>query len=155
MKSDWIEKLQHLLHALAFCLAVATIQYGFEPDRAYLPRLVGSLCIGISIWAIVDLGRHLFPSARETGWPEGLQGLGLVVGGIVGGYLIGSRLADYLCRTNGWYNGPPVNPDADLRSSILITVLAGLAGSFYFYSMNHSAYLERKMGEARRHADEA
>ncbi|MEO8655049.1 MAG: histidine kinase [Ramlibacter sp.] len=155
MKSDWIEKLQHLLQALAFCLAIATIQYGFEPERAYLPRLVGSLCIGISIWAIVDLGRHLFPSARETGWPDGLQGLGLVAGGIVVGYLFGSRLADYLCRVNGWYTGPPVNHEADVRSSILITVMAGLVGSFYFYSINRSAYLERKMGEARKHANEA
>lgn len=155
MKTDWIEKLQHLLQALAFCLAIATIQYAFEPDRPYLPRLVGSLCIGISIWAIVDLGRHLFPSAQETGWPEGLAGLALVVGGIGVGYLVGNWLADYLCRLNGWYSGPPVNREADLRSSILITILAGLAGSYYFYSMNRSAYLERKMGEEREHANEA
>src|SRR5512133_3728541 len=98
MKSDWIEKLQHLLQALAFCLAIATIQYGFEPDKPYLPTLAYSLCIGLSIWAIVDLGRHLFPSARETGWPEGLQGLALVVGGIVVGYLFGNWLGGYVCR---------------------------------------------------------
>ena len=31
MKIDWLGKLQHLLQTLAFCLAVATIQYAFEP----------------------------------------------------------------------------------------------------------------------------
>jgi hypothetical protein len=155
MKLAWIDKLQHLLQALAFCLAIATIQYAFAPERPYLPPLVSSLCIGITIWAIVDLGRGLFPSAQETGWPEGLQGLGLVIGGIVGGYLLGSSLADYLCRVNGWYGGAPVNREADLRNGILITVLAGLAGSYYFYSLNKSAYLERKMGEERKHANEA
>ena len=155
MRLEWIDKLQHLLQALAFCLAIATIQYAFAPERPYLPPLVSSLCIGVTIWAIVDLGRGLFPSAQETGWPEGLQGMGLVIGGIVGGYLVGSSLADYLCRVNGWYSGAPVNREADLRSGILITVLAGLAGSYYFYSLNKSGYLERRMAEERQHANEA
>ena len=155
MNIDWIAKLRHLLQTLAFCLAIATIQYAFTPEHPYTPPVVYSLCIGTFTWAIIDLGRHLFPSAQETGWPEGLQGLGLVVGGIVAGYLFGSWLADYLCRLNGWYGGPPVNREADLRSSILITALAGIAGSYYFYSMSRSAYLERKMGEARQHANEA
>jgi LytS/YehU family sensor histidine kinase len=34
-------------------------------------------------------------------------------------------------------------------------VLAGTAISFYFYARNKSAYLERKMSEAHRHANEA
>jgi hypothetical protein len=156
MKIDWIAKLQHLLQVLAFCLAIATIQYAFTPERAYTPPVVYSLCIGIFTWAIIDLGRNLFPSAQETGWPAGWAGLSLVVGGIVVGYLLGTRLADQFCRVFGWYASTgPVNREADLRSSILVTVLAGLAGSFYFYSMSRSAYLERKMGEAHKHANEA
>jgi len=155
MRIDWVEKLQHLLHAMAFCLAIAAIQYGFVPDRPYLPALVGSLCIGITIWAIIDLGRDLFPSAHETGWPQGYAGAALVIGGIVVGYLFGTWLSDYLCRTNGWYAGTPLNHEADLRTSILITILAGLTGSYYFYSRIRGNYLERKMGEARHLADEA
>src|SRR6185369_5248179 len=47
------------------------------------------------------------------------------------------------------------NRAADLRNSILITAMAGVAGSYYFYAANKSAYLERKMTEARQHANEA
>src|SRR5687767_77579 len=97
MKIDWIAKLQHMLQVLAFCLVVATIQYGFQPDRPYGPPVVYSLFIGTIIWAIVDLGRHLFPSSAETGWPRGLAGLALVVGGIICGYVLGNWIADSLC----------------------------------------------------------
>jgi len=156
MRFDWIVKLQHMLQVMAFCLAVATIQYAFMPDLPYAPPVVYSLCIGLFCWAIIDLGRNLMPSARDTGWPTGWAGLALVVGGIVVGYLAGTRLADQFCRIFGWYAAaPPVNPEVELRSSILITVLSGVAGSYWFYSRNKSAYLERKMGEARRLADEA
>ena len=97
MKIDWITKLQYLLQTLAFCLAIATIQYAFMPERPYAPPVVYSLCIGTVSWAIIDLGRHLFPSSAETGWPQGLAGLTLVVGGIVVGYLVGTLIADQFC----------------------------------------------------------
>lgn len=154
---DWLSKLQHLLQTVAFSLAVATIQWGFQPERPYAPNVAYSIAIGTIIWATIDLGRHLFASARETGWPQGLQGMALVLGGIVLGYFAGNLIADTLCRTFGWYAGYPLQVDrsTDLRTSMLITLMAGGAGSFYFYSVNKSAYLQRKMGEARKLADEA
>jgi two-component sensor histidine kinase len=156
MKIDWTAKLQHLLQVLAFALAIATIQYGFQPARPYAPPMVYSLLISLFAWAIIDLGRELLPSARETGWPRGWQGLALVAAGIAIGYLLGTWLADQMCRAYGWYAGyPRLDRDTELRSSILITVLAGAAISFYFYARNKSAYLERKMSEAHRHANEA
>ncbi len=156
MKIDRIAKLQHLLQVLAFCLAIAAIQYAFQPERPYGPPVVYSLFIGTFTWAIIDLGRDLFPSSAETGWPRGIAGLSLVVGGIVGGYLLGNLVGDKLCLLFGFYPpGPAPDRDAQLRSSILITGMAGIAASYYFYSTNKSAYLERKMSEARRHANEA
>lgn len=156
MRIDWISKLQHLLQVLAFCLVVATIQYAFVPERPYAPQVAYSIFIGIIIWAIIDLGRHLFPSAAETGWPTGYAGFALVGGGIATGYLLGTRIADRLCRIYGWYGGgPPVDPGTELRTSILITAIAGLVCTYYFYSQSKSAYLERKMGEAQQHANEA
>jgi hypothetical protein len=154
---DWDEKLRHFVQVLAFCLIVATIQYGFQPDRPYGPPVVYSLLIGTIVWAIIDLGRPFFPSSAETGWPRGLVGVALVAGGIAGGWFIGSNVADYLCKVYGFYppGGGPVDSAAELRNSVLITVLAGVAGSFYFYSTTRNTYFERKMGEAQRHADEA
>ena len=156
MKIDWIAKLQHLLQVLGFCLAIATIQYAFLPDRPYGPPVAYSLAIGTVTWAVIDLGRELFPSSRETGWPQGGLGLLLVAGGISAGYVLGNAVGDLACRTLGLYQGaPPLDRATELRTSILITVLAGITGSFYFYSVSKSAYLERKMIEARRQAGEA
>jgi signal transduction histidine kinase len=156
MRIDWISKLQNLLQVMAFCLGVATIQYAFLPDRLYAPAVAYSLAIGLVNWAIIDLGRDMLPSSAETGWPKGAQGVVLVVVAIGVGYLLGTAIADALCLHFGWYAGQP-RPDraTELRTSILITALAGIAGSYYFYSQNKGAYLIRKMGEARQHADEA
>jgi len=155
VKIDWLSKLQHFLQVLAFCLVVATVQYAFQPERPYGPPAVYSLLIGTFIWAVIDIGRHLFPSSEETGWPQGAAGLGIVVLGIVVGYTVGNFLGNQICLNFGLYGGPPLDKQADLRNSILITLLSGIVGSYYFYSANRSAYLERKMGEARKHANEA
>ncbi len=155
IRIDPISKLQHLLQTLAFCLVIATLQVAFEPDKPYAPPTLYSLCIGTATWAAIDLGRHLLPSSRETGWPDGLPGVILVAVGIVGGWWVGNRVADAICLAFNLYSGPPVDPVKDFRNSVLITVTAGVAGSYWFYSRNKSAYFERKMGEARQHADEA
>ncbi len=148
MPIDWLDKLRNYLQVLAFCLAISAVQYAFSTDKPYEIPLVYSLAIGSVIWAITDFGRGLFPSAAETGWPQGGAGLALTVGGIVGGYLAGTLAADAWFGWSSWEG-------AQLRSSVLITLMAGIAGSYYFYTVNKSAYLERKMGEARRHASEA
>jgi signal transduction histidine kinase len=159
MHSDWIDKLRRYLQVLAFALAIATIQYAFMPERPYGPPLVYSVLIASFTWAVIDLGRELFPSSSETGWPAGWAGLLLVLGGIVLGYLLGSWLAHALCVYYGWYaaaDGPGGHSGGGaLRSSVLITALAGIAGSYYFYARSKSAYLVRKMSEARQHASEA
>ena len=153
---DWIGKLRHLLQVLAFTLAVATLQYAFMPEKPYGPPVVYSVLIGLITWAVIDLGRELIPSAAETGWPHGFAGVALVATGITAGYVAGTTLADTLCA-HYFHFYPPGSAatGTDQRTSILITVLAGLAGTFYFYAVNKSAYLERKMGEARMHASEA
>jgi len=156
MTIDWTAKLRHLLQVIAFCLAIATILYGFQPERPYPPNVVYSLCIGIIMWAVIDVGRHALPSSAETGWPRGLSGLVLVMAGIAGGYALGSQLAARLCVALGWLpeaTGP--QPEGHWRTTLLVSLIAGVVASFYFYSQSRSAYLERQMGEARRHASEA
>jgi signal transduction histidine kinase len=152
MKIDWLAKLRHMLQVLAFCLAISAVQYAFSPERPYEIPLVYSLLIGMNCWLFIDLGRHFFPSSRETGWPMGWPGIALTLGGIVGGYLLGTLGAD---SWFGWSSWEPGFARTQLRSALLITLLAGIAGSYYFYSVNKSAYLVRKMAEARQHANEA
>ncbi len=156
MSIDWIAKLRHFLQVLAFALGVASVQFAFLPERPYGPPLAYSMLIATITWAVIDLGREFFPSSAETGWPKGWAALALVLGAILTGYLAGSWLADQLCSYFGWYpSGANPNEAAQQRSSILITALAGIAGSYYFYTVNKSAYLTRKMDEARQHASEA
>jgi len=153
---DWLAKFRHMLQVMAFALAIATLQYAFVPHKPYGPPLVYSLLIATITWAVIDLGREFFPSAAETGWPQGWAALALVLGGIVLGYVAGTRIADALCAYYGWYPPGAGHQDpAQLRSSILISAIAGIVGSFYFYAVNKSAYLQRKMVEARQHASEA
>ena len=151
-----VGKLRNLLQTLAFCLAVATIQYGFKPDQPYAPPVVYSLLIGTIIWAVIDLGRLFVPSARETGWPIGWQGFALVAAGIASGWLVGSSVAHAICRTFGFY-GPwgRVHSGADLRADILTPLPAGMVGSNWLYARNKSEYLARRMREAERHANDA
>ena len=151
MKIDWLGKLHYFLQTMAFCLAISAIQYAFQPTRSYEIPLVYSVCIGGATWALVDFGRHLFPSSAETGWPQGTGAAVLPLAGIVAGYVLGTLAGD------GWFGWSSWDAErrAQLPASLLITVLAGSAGTYFFYSRSKSVYLESKMSEARRHASEA
>jgi hypothetical protein len=151
VKIDWLAKLRFFLQTMAFCLAISAIQYAFQPGRPYEVPLVYSICIGTGCWAVIDFGRHLFASSAETGWPQGLARVSLPVVGTVCGYFIGTLAGDWWFGWSSW----DVGGRAQLPVSILITALAGLTGSYYFYSRTRHGYLETRMSEARRQASEA
>lgn len=153
---DWRAKLRHFVQVVAFALAIAGIQYAFTPQRPLGPPMVYSLLIATITWAIIDLGRELFPSSAQTGWPPGLQGLGLVVTGIVVGYLAGTALAEALCvHVFRFYAAGAHTAALDVRSSLIISALAGIAGTYYFYTINQAAYLQRQTAQALHQASQA
>jgi signal transduction histidine kinase len=151
MKIDWIDKLQVCLQTTAFCLAIAAIQFAFRPDTDYTVPLVFSLCIGLSTWALIDFGRHLFPSSAETGWPTGKMIVIFPLFGIVLGYVLGTLAADAWFGVSSWTEQALPN----MRYSILVTLLASVAISFYFYTKGKGSYLEAKMAEAKAQASES
>jgi signal transduction histidine kinase len=151
MKIDWIDKLRVCLQTTAFCLAIAAIQFAFRPDTDYTVPLVFSLCIGISTWALIDFGRHVFPSSADTGWPTGPMIVIFPLVGIVLGYVVGTLAADAWFGVSSW----TVQALPSMRYSILVTLLASVAISFYFYTKGRGSYLEAKMAEAKAHATEA
>jgi len=156
MRIHWPTKLQHFLQAAAFSVLVATVQQAFLPAEPYGTNVVFSLVIGTTIWAVVDLGRHRVPSAAETGWPAGWHGIALVAVGILTGIFLGHWLGELAARALGLI---PANPRLrrgdDLRIAGLITLVAGVVASYWFYARNKSGYLLRKMREATEHATEA
>lgn len=148
---DWLAKANHGLQTLAFCLAVSAIQVAIQPARGYEAPLVYSIAIGMSIWAVIDFGRELFPSAQDTGWPQGGTGLVLSTGGIVAGYLLGTLAGD------GWFGWSSWDGSGhtQLPASLIITAVAGSAGTYFFYSRGRARQLERAMQQARAQATEA
>ena len=151
MTIDWIAKLRHLLQTLAFCLAIAAIQVALQPDKPYEAPLVYSLAIGTLTWALIDFGCHLFPSSEATGWPAGIAGVILPLLGIALGYLGGTWLADSWFGYSSW----GATDRTQLRVSIGITLLAGVAINYYFYASGKSALLQAKVTEVRGQATEA
>ena len=153
MKLDWLDKLRTLLQTWAFCLTVSALQQAFQSDRPYELPLVYSLCIGSFTWALIDLGRELFPSARETGWPQGLGGIVLPFAGIVGGYFLGTLAGDLWFGWSSWDAHPAAR--SQLPVSIIVTGVAGIAGTYYFYSKNKAQFLQSQLQKTAKQAAES
>ena len=151
MTIDWLSKLRNGLQTTAFCLAIAAMHFAFRPDIAYETALVYSLCIGLTTWLLIDFGAELSPSARATGWPNGLWGKLLPVVGIAAGYAIGVTLADSWLGRSSWSGASA----RQLMLSALISAVIGTVVTYYFYSRGKSAHLEQKVSEANRLATEA
>ncbi|MCP5280942.1 MAG: histidine kinase [Rhodoferax sp.] len=151
MKIDWLSKLTNFLQTMAFCLAVSAIQFAIQPERTYELPLVYSICIGTFIWAFIDFGRHLFTGTSDSGWPAGPAAVLLPMGAITGGFILGTLAGDAWFGWSSW--GRPAR--AQLPVSIIITGIAGIVATYYFFSRSKAEYLARKMSEARRQASEA
>jgi len=149
-------KLRNLLQVLAFGAAVAGLQYGFQPDRPFAPSLVHAVLVSVTIWAVIDFGRHGFPSALETGWPAPLPAAALVLVAIAAGFWLGNMAATKVNLALGLYaSGPFMDRDRQLRNSILVTLIAAPVATYYFFSRGRGLWLQRKAAEAGRLADEA
>ena len=118
------------------CLAIALMLWYFG-NKALLPNLLYSFAIGNSCWLLIDGGVHLValihggrrPSRRGEGpgWP-GLLGMVLIVAiGSIAGYALGSGLVDLLTG----YHSPRLFQN---RTSGLVTLLAAVAGTYFFYT---------------------
>lgn len=145
---DWMQKLQHLLRALAFCLAIAAIQCAFMPAMPYRVAAGYSLAIGMPTWALIDLGRHLFPGPDGRPWPAGIGAVLLPASALGLSYLGGVQLADWYFDQRTWSGGWHWR-------SIGITLLSGTICTYYFYNRGKSAWLQARMTEVRGQATQA
>ncbi|MDM0046488.1 histidine kinase [Variovorax dokdonensis] len=153
MNHDWRDLGRHYLQVLAFCLAIAAFTTLIWPEDGYWMQLAYSVCIGTFIWLPIELGRFAFLAPGETGWPKGWRGAVLTLVGIAIGFFVGSLLSYAL------FGGGPLQGFMEGRRnsyvSIVITVTAGIIGSYFFHARGQRAALDARLNAVERDAAEA
>src|SRR6218665_1169739 len=127
------------------CLTSGAPSFGPTPppDGPYPPPWPSPLPTGPLCGALIAFGRPLFRPTPDTGGPAGIPGLVLPALGIILGYLGGNLLAAWWCGFSSWAPGG----GAQLRISIGITLLAGFAVIYFFYSDSKHTRLHARMDE--------
>ena len=138
----------HGFFTLVFCLLLAGLLTalglaGWRTNMAY------SVPIGLISWLVIDLGRLAWTSEPDIPWPAGWRGPVLVAAGIGAGWLLGSALGDW------WLLGQLRWSSDKWLISLLITVVASVAASVFFYQRSTARYLQAHMARAQRDAAEA
>ena len=138
-----------IIVTLVFCLllAGALTALGLADWRS---NAAYSVPIGLTSWLVIDLGRLAWTSAPDIPWPAGWRGPVLVAAGIGAGWLLGSAVGDWwLFGRLGW------SSSGKWLMSLLITVVATVLASVFFYQRGQARYLQAHMARAQRDAAEA
>jgi signal transduction histidine kinase len=145
----WRTLREHALVAALFNSVLAGVIATFGM-HGFMQNLLYSQLIGMSIWALIDVGRYfLFPGGWGAHGPMAL----LVTASTLTGYLGGSAVGDMLMGFTPLH-GMVRSPKA-MAGFLLMSLACGVLGTFYF--MGHEklqrAQLERE--EALRQATTA
>ncbi len=113
-------------------------------------NLVYSQCIGLGIWTMIDLGRHVL---NPSGWPGAWRMAILVVVAVLTSYMGGSVVANLLL-------GRPLlaslsNVPRATLGFVLMSLATGGFGAYYFTSRAMLANARLAQEEAQRQASEA
>ncbi len=144
--------LRHALIVATFCCSIA-LALTLGGKGPWDQNLVYSLAIGMVSWAVIEAGRIAL-ARHETGrWPRGWRGIALVAAGTVTGFGVGTLLGDLWCQCSTWARWQ-ATPGA-LATVLVITTLATVAASFFFYSRGTARALQARMALTERDAAEA
>ena len=144
--------LLHGVGTAVFCLGVA-LALAVSTGRAFDVQLAYSLGTGMPCWLLIESGRYALRQPGDYNWPSGWRGSVLVAVSIVLSYFIGTVIGDAYCGCSTW-DAYTLFPER-FRSSIVITVAAGLAGSYIFYSLGKANLLKASVAQAERDAAQA
>ncbi|MEJ8824218.1 histidine kinase [Variovorax humicola] len=124
------------------------------PNNSFLHQFAYSSSIGGITWAVIECGRFVVRKPDDPGgWPKGIRGILLTVVGIGVGFFLGSMIGDAFFTGDAYASW--MDSKRDQRISWLITVLAGVSGSYFFYSRGHRNALAARVNAAERDASEA
>jgi signal transduction histidine kinase len=128
-----------LVAVLAFNAAIAALLTLLRYGGGFGVNLVFSNCIGLIVLGVIQLGwRTLWPDRKPPTAPF----LALIALGIVVGWLAGSALASALL-------GIPWTTGRDAGAALGVTLAAGIAVTWFFWSRHRAADLERGRIEAQ------
>jgi hypothetical protein len=147
--NHWHGPLRRYLWVVAFCSVIALLTTVIWPGNAYLRQLGYALCVGTPSWAVVEFGRHLVNERGYDGWPRGWRGIALILLSIVIGTYFGSMAAEALLGGGG------VPSSRDNTISWVITLVAGVAISYFFYARSKQTEMAAKIVAVGRDAAEA
>ncbi len=143
--------LRNYLIVVAFCGVIAVLTTATWPETTYLVQLGKSLSIGTCTWAIAELGARLIARKDDpSGWPQGWRGIVLVLVSTAVGFYLGGWLGNRLFGQSGF-----VASQRDIRVSLVITLIAGITISAFFYSRGKANALIAQIVAAERDASEA
>jgi sensor histidine kinase YesM len=117
---------------------------------SFLSNLLYSQCIGIGIWLLIDVGRHVL---HPSGWPGVWRMALLVVVAVLLGYVAGSMAANLILGRE-LFASLSNFPRATL-GFVLMSLAAGGFGAYYFTSRAMLASARLAQEEAQRQASEA
>ena len=145
----WPKLLQHLLIAVAFncCIAIAITAFG---SQAFAHNMLYSQLIGLSIWALIDMGRHLLHSDGKINLS---QTVALTLIGSLAGYFIGSAAGDLLLGHSvllGWQRAPKA-----MLGFLLMSLAAGCVLVYFFMSREVLQQARAERERAERQATDA
>ena len=155
MSFRWPSLVRHFVQVALFCAPIAALTQLIWPQHGYGHHLVRSLAIGLITWGVIETGarlvdaRHSHVYGAHLRWPKGWRGLLLVAVGIGCGFLLGDPLG-------AWLTGAErLRSARDDRLGLLITIGAGVAGSYYFHQRGKAQALLAAKARAERDATEA
>jgi len=128
-----------LVAVIAFNAAIAALLTLLAYGGGFVENLVFAQCIGLIVLGVIHLGwRALWPGRQ----PPAVPLLALVALGVAVGWLGGSALAAALL-------GVPWTAGRADWAALAVTLAAGAAGTWFFWSRHRAAELERGRIEAQ------
>jgi signal transduction histidine kinase len=128
-----------LIAVAAFNTGIAALLTLVSYGASFWENFVFSQCIGLSVLLLIHFGwRGLWPVRK----PPRLPFIGLIVLAIIAGWLGGSAIASALL-------GMPWTAGRSAMAALGVTVAAGAVGTWFFWSRQRAAELERGRIEAQ------
>ena len=120
-------------------------------DVSFGWNLLYAQCIGLSIWALVEGGRHRLVQNPDT---QSARLVLIVPLAVALGFTAGMALADALSGFNSWQHFMQ-QPRSASTGLLLLSLVAGSVITYYFLSREQLARERERTAEAQRQATEA